>query len=194
MKPSRPLQPLCALLLFSVADPAFAQAPAARNPPAIAPARAADGLVIAGDLGKPRTLRLDELKALPSRTATWALHGKTHTVVGLPLEVVLAQAGYDRGPMSKEMAPRDKRPGFKLAIVASAPDGFQAVFSAAEITSGMGKTEVLCIWEMDGKPLPAEQGPLRLVVLTDGEGSRSIHNLARLDVFDLRKLLAARGG
>lgn len=150
--------------------------------------------MIAGDLPKPRTLRVEELKALASRTATWTLHGKAHTVVGLPLDQVIAQAGYDRGPMSKEMAPRDKRPGFKLAIVASAPDGFQAVFSTAEITAGMGKTEVLCIWEMDGKPLPPDQGPLRLVVLTDGEGSRSIHNLARLDVIDLRKTLAARGG
>lgn len=182
------------MLLFSVAAPALAQAPAGRNTSAAAPARAADGLLIAGDLPRPRTLRVDELKALPSRTATWTQHGKAHTVVGLPLEQVLAQAGYDRGPMSKEMAPRDKRPGFKLAIVASAPDGFQAVFSAAEITSGMGKTEVLCIWEMDGKPLPPEQGPLRLVVPSDGEGSRSIHNLARLDVIDLRKSLAARGG
>jgi hypothetical protein len=58
----------------------------------------------------------------------------------------------------------------------------------------MGRTEVLCVWQIDSKPLPIEQGPLRLVVLTDGEGSRGIHNLLRLDVIDLRKPLAARTG
>jgi hypothetical protein len=37
-----------------------------------------------------------------------------------------------------------------------------------------------------GKPLPADRGPLRLVVLTDKEPSRSVHSVNRLEVLDLR--------
>jgi hypothetical protein len=38
----------------------------------------------------------------------------------------------------------------------------------------------------DGKPLPEDRGPLRLVVLTDKEPSRSIYNLRKLEILDLR--------
>lgn len=155
--------------------------------------RGAEVLVIAGDVARPGPQRVEELRAMPAQTTTWTLHGQKHTVVGVPLEQVLARAGYDKGPMTKEMAPRDKRPGYKLAVVASAPDGFQAVFSAAELTAGMGTTQVLVIWQIDGKPLPPEQGPLRLVVPSDGEPSRGLYRLARLDVVDLRKQVPPLG-
>ena len=73
--------------------------------------------------------------------------------------------------------------------LAAARDGFQAVFSAAELTEGMGKTQVLLIWMLDGKPLPADAGPLRLVVLSDGEPSRSLFQLSRIDVVDMRRIV-----
>ncbi len=76
-------------------------------------------------------------------------------------------------------------------MVITAPDGFQSVFSAAELTEGMGKTQVLVVWMVDGKPLPAEQGRLRLVVPTDAEASRSLHHLQRIDVVDMRRIVAA---
>jgi hypothetical protein len=45
----------------------------------------------------------------------------------------------------------------------------------------MGPTHAVLAWSVDGKP----QEPLRLVVTTDKEPSRSIYKLVRLEVVDL---------
>ena len=151
---------------------------------------ATDAVVdVRGDLAKPGPLKVSELESLGKVTATWTLHGKTHTVVGVPLEKVLRRFGWDPGVMSKTVPPTEKRAGYKRVIVLSAKDGFQSVFSAAELAEGMGKSQVLLVWTVDGKPLPAEQGPLRLVVPSDGEPSRSLYQLARIDVVDMRRVV-----
>lgn len=91
--------------------------------------------------------------------------------------------------MSKTLPPAEKRLGYKRVVVVTAPDGFQSVFSAAELSEGMGKTQVLVVWMVDGRPLPTEQGRLRLVVPTDAERSRSLHTLRRIDVVDMRRIV-----
>ena len=73
-----------------------------------------------------------------------------------------------------------------MVVVASASDGYQAVLSCAEVFESMGPTRAMVVWKVDGKPLPQDRGPLRLVVLTDKEPSRSIFGLRKLDVLDLR--------
>lgn len=60
-----------------------------------------------------------------------------------------------------------------------------AVFSVGELLGTLGATNAVLIWEMDGKPLPAEFAPFRLVVSTDKAGSRSIYQLTKLHVQDL---------
>ena len=149
---------------------------------------------VRGDVPKPGPLRLAELEAMTPATFTWVAHGQSHTAFGVPLATVLRRFGWEPGVMGKTMAPAEKRVGYKRVIVATAPDGFQAVFSAAEIAPGMGKTQAVLAWMVDGKPLPAEQGPLRLVVLTDDEPSRSIYHLQRLDIVDMRRIVPVAAG
>ncbi len=147
-------------------------------------------LQIRGDLPTTGTIRLAELQALGTVNATYTAHGKAHPVTGVPLHKVLGKFGMSPGKMGKDILPTEKRSGYKLVVVATAADGFQAVFSAAEFWEGMGKTQPLIAWAMDGKPLDAALGPLRLVVLTDGEPSRSLHQLLRIDVVDMRKIIS----
>jgi hypothetical protein len=90
--------------------------------------------------------------------------------------------------MSPDTPKSEKRSGWKKIVVASAADGFQAVFSCAEIAEQMGPTRVMVVFSLDGKPLAAGKGPLRLVVLTDKEPSRSLYQLSSLEVVDVRKL------
>lgn len=175
----------CALLLcLCLATPAFAELPAA--PPLIV---RGDGLTAAAG-----GLSLPELTALGPVTVSFEIHGKRHSAVGVPLAKVLARFGVGPGPMSKAMAPSEKRAGYKKVVVASAPDGFQAVFSIAELTPEMGATQVLVAWQMDGQPLGPDTGPLRLVVPTDKEPSRCLHHLQRLDVVDLRRVVPPQKG
>jgi hypothetical protein len=60
------------------------------------------------------------------------------------------------------------------------------VLSCAEVFESMGATRAMVVWKVDGKPLPEDRGPLRLVVLTDKEPSRSIYSLRKLEILDLR--------
>jgi hypothetical protein len=158
----------------------FAFAPATPATPAEAILR------VSGALPKTGSLALGDLAALGPVKTSWGGHGDKHEVYGVPLERVLTHFGFDPGSMAAGVSKQDKRKGWKMVVVASAADGFQAVFSAAELFESMGATRALVIWRVDGKPLPADRGPLRIAVLTDKEPSRSIYSVSKLEVVDPR--------
>jgi hypothetical protein len=136
----------------------------------------------------PTTLSLSvaDLEALGPVTETWTEHGKTRQVYGVRLDKLLAKAGFAPGAMGKDVPKREKRAGWKKVVRASAADGFQAIFSCAELWEGMGPTRALVVWKIDGQPLPQGTGPFRIVVLTDQEPSRSVFAVQKLEVLDLR--------
>lgn len=169
------------LSLALLSSPALAEPTTA--PKADAPAAA--GLRVGGDLPKTGALTVAELKQLGEVQATW--QGKA--ITGVPVEAVLARFGFTPGVMGHDVPKAEKRSGWKMAVVATAADGFQAAFSAAELHALIGPSQVLIVTSREGKPLPDSEGPLRLAVLTDKEPSRSIYQLTRLDVVDLRKLV-----
>jgi DMSO/TMAO reductase YedYZ molybdopterin-dependent catalytic subunit len=143
-------------------------------------------LSVSGALPKAGALTLADLEAMGPVKATWNSRGENHEVFGVPLEKVIKKFGWEMGAMGKDMPARDKRKGWRLVVVASAPDGFQAVLTCAEFFEGMGATRAIVAWKIDGKPLPADRGPLRLVVLTDKEPSRSVHSVNKLEVVDVK--------
>jgi len=152
-----------------------------------AAAQARDAAVeVAGEVAKPGPLTLAALEKMTAETVTWSHHGERHEVTGVPLGKILTAMGFTPGAMSREMAPADKRPGYKKVLLVTARDGFQAVFSCAEVAEQMGATRALLVWKVDGKPLSAEHGPFRLVVTSDQEPSRSVYAVARLEVVDPR--------
>jgi beta-aspartyl-peptidase (threonine type) len=154
------------------------------------PLHAAGGaLQLRGELPRPGALALGELQQVGAVQARFTEHGQAHEVRGVPLDKVLASRGFAPGKMGKSVAPAEKRPGYKLAAIAGAADGFQAVFTLAELSEAMGGTRALVVWEMDGQPLAADRGPLRLVVTTDREPSRSVYQLESIEVVDVRKAL-----
>jgi DMSO/TMAO reductase YedYZ molybdopterin-dependent catalytic subunit len=146
----------------------------------------APGVALTGAVPKPMSFAQKDLQALGTVTESWTEHGTSHQVSGVPLDKVLAAAGFAPGVMGKEVPKREKRAGWKMALRVTATDGFQAVFSCAELWEGMGATRALLVWDVDGKPLGPELGPFRIVVLTDREPSRSVHNVTKLEVLDLR--------
>lgn len=150
------------------------------------PDQAAALIQVSGALPRTGALKLADLEAMSPSTAVWTAHDERHEVYGIPLERVLTRFGFEPGPMGKDVPKREKRRGWRLAVRASAADGFEAVFSCAELFESMGPTRVMIVWKVDGKALAADRGPLRLVVLTDKEPSRSIHGLRSVEVLDLR--------
>jgi DMSO/TMAO reductase YedYZ molybdopterin-dependent catalytic subunit len=144
----------------------------------------APGLEVAGALPRTGKLTLQDLEAMKPEKAAWSNQGKQQEVEGVPVGKILTAFGFAPGPMGKGVPPAEKRPGYKKVVLVTSRDGFQAVFSCAELAEEMGATRALLVWKVDGQPLPPEQGPFRLVVLTDKEPSRSAWAVKKIEVID----------
>ena len=72
-------------------------------------------------------------------------------------------------------------------LIAEAADDYRVAFSLGEVDPGVGSTQVLIADKADGKPLPDNSGPLRLVVSTDKVGAWSVRMLLKIEVVRLRK-------
>ena len=72
-------------------------------------------------------------------------------------------------------------------VLASASDGYQALFAIAELDPAFTAEDILVADTVDGQPLFEYQGPFRLVAPKDLRGARSVRMLQRLDVVRLRK-------
>src|SRR5262249_48421904 len=71
-------------------------------------------------------------------------------------------------------------------VVASASDGYQVVFSLAELDPAFTGSEIIVADTIDGKSLFAYQGPFRIVAPKDTRAARSIRMLERLDVVPVK--------
>lgn len=150
----------------------------------------AETLTISGAVSKEASIDVASLEKLGGEEVEWKHKDKTYRFTGVPLEKVLAEHGVKAGVMSNEIPKPEKLAGLKYVIVGSSPDGYQAVFSFSELSTFQGQpTKAFVVWKLDGKPLPEEMGPFRLVVPTDKEGARSMYHLAALQVVDMRQVV-----
>jgi hypothetical protein len=149
-------------------------------PPAIA---------IVGDLVKNVSLSVKELEALgPGPVVVdWSDKAGPHKVKGVRLDQLLLHVGFTEGPMGPQADPKLKHSGLRAVVVATAADGFVAVFSLGELLETLGPTAALVVWEIDGHPLAPTTGPFRIVVVTDKKPSRSLHQLTSLRVVEFPK-------
>ena len=99
---------------------------------------------------------------------------------GVWLHEVLKKAGVPEGKALR---------GEALAsyVVAEGQDGYQVVFSAAELDPAFLDNEVLLADSSNGKPLSGEQGRFRLIAPKEKRAARSVRMLVRLKVVQLRK-------
>ena len=67
-------------------------------------------------------------------------------------------------------------------VVATAADGYRVLFSLAELDPAFTNSDIIVADTIDGKPLFAYQGPLRIVAPRDTRGARSIRRLEKIDV------------
>ncbi|WP_213955606.1 molybdopterin-dependent oxidoreductase [Variovorax sp. dw_954] len=130
-----------------------------------------------------RTLRLDATELATSEAqqivtfvqtrSTQGVETKS-TVRGVKLSALIERAGL----VAKG------RDGWKtLVIVATATDGYRAVFAWPEVTNTAGGDGVLLLFERDGKPLDEREGRIALMSTADRNlGARYVRNLARIEV------------
>jgi Oxidoreductase molybdopterin binding domain len=175
---------LLAGMVFGQAGQAQTPAPAtaATSPAsAAAPSAAPATLLITGDIPAPITLKAEDLAGMPRQTVTVTEEDGTKvTYEGVSLGEVLIKAG---APLGKQLR------GKNLAsyVSAKAKDGYQVVFTLAELDPQFANESIVVADKRDGKPLFGYQGPLRLVCANDKAGARSVRMLETLEIVRLRK-------
>jgi hypothetical protein len=118
-----------------------------------------------------------ELKDLPRSNVM--LHNShsdaEESYSGVRLSDLLAKIGAPLG---------DDLRGRSLAdyLVATGSDGYTVLLSLAEIDPSFHPGEVIVADTMDGKPLDAHSGPLKLVVTEDKRPARSVRNLVSIEL------------
>jgi len=116
-----------------------------------------------------------------SRTVvTVTAEGRETRYEGVLVVEVLKRAG---APLGRDLS------GNALAtyVVASAADGYQAVFSLPELDPAFTANDIIIADTADGKPLSDNQGPLRIVAPHEKRQARSVRMLQKLEIVRLRK-------
>jgi DMSO/TMAO reductase YedYZ molybdopterin-dependent catalytic subunit len=156
-----------------------AQARQARQTPEGSTAAASEAtLVIGGDVTQPLTITLADLKAMPRTTVTVSEAGKDTIYDGVLVTELLKRAG---APVGRDLSGK----AVATYVRASAKDGYQVVFSLAELDQGFTASDIIVADTIDGKALFDYQGPFRIVAPHDKRGARSIRMLQRIDVVRL---------
>jgi hypothetical protein len=152
--------------------------PAAQVP---APAAPPPTLKIGGDVRTALALSPAELKAMPRTTVEVKDEdGRVVKYEGVLVGELLRRAGATLGTEMRGNA-------VTTYVLASASDGYQVLFSLAELDPAMTGSEIIVADTIDGKPLFGYQGPLRIVSPKDARPARSIRMLQGLDVVRLKK-------
>ena len=137
-------------------------------------------LQVTGAVKQSLTLTPDDLGKMPRASVSTKSNGMETVYEGVWLHEVLKKAGV---PLGGELR------GKALAsyVLAEAQDGYQVVFSLAELDPTFIDNGILLADTANGKPLFGAQGRFRLVASKDKPGARSVRMLTRLEVVQLRK-------
>jgi DMSO/TMAO reductase YedYZ molybdopterin-dependent catalytic subunit len=137
-------------------------------------------LTVGGDVKTRLTLSPRDIRAMPRTTVTVTAEGREETYEGVLVGEILKRAG---APLGRDLS------GAAVAtyVVASAKDGYRAVFSLAELDPEFTPNDIIVADTVDGKPLFDYQGPLRIVAPHDKRGARSVRMLQKIDVVRLPK-------
>jgi DMSO/TMAO reductase YedYZ molybdopterin-dependent catalytic subunit len=136
-------------------------------------------VTVAGNVAQSLSLSVVDLKRYPTHQVDYVSRNTVEEkgtaparhYTGCLLRDVLAAA------KPVESKPRELR---KSYVVATASDGYEVVFSWAELfVSPMGDS-VLVVYERDGAPLPDDEGPIALIVVADMRPVRHVKWLRSL--------------
>jgi len=149
---------------------------------AAAAAQVTTEVKVVGVVAHPLTLSVDDLRQLPVRHVDEVRvvgEGKSREEQTRHHGGVLLRDVLDKAEVV-EAARHDKR---RTVIVATASDGYRAVFSWAELYLTPLGEGVLVLIERDGQPLDDREGRIALISLKDtNTGPRHVRWLQRIEV------------
>jgi DMSO/TMAO reductase YedYZ molybdopterin-dependent catalytic subunit len=147
------------------------------QPAQTAPANGQPAVVkVTGEVLTPLTLTATDLAAMPRTTAIAKdKQGVPHTFSGVALSEIFSKAGVTTGRQLR---------GENLAkyLLVTCADGYQVVFSLAELDSSFTDRVVILADQIEGQPLPAGTGPFRIVVPGEKKPARNCFQVTTLAI------------
>ena len=139
-------------------------------------AQAAATVKVVGEVLTPLTLTAADLAAMPRTTASAKdKQGVSHSFSGVAIAEIFNKAGVTAGKQLR---------GENLAkyLLVTCADGYQVVFSLAELDSSITDRVVILADQIEGKPLPAGTGPFRIVVPGEKKPARNCFQVTTLAI------------
>src|ERR1700722_10756507 len=124
----------------------------------------------------------DELSA-QIKPIKYTSGGKPHTSNCVPLTALLKAAGVS---IDLKMGgdPKTKNAQLREVVIITGRDGYAVDFSLAELLPDIGNRAVWLALDMDGQPLPAADGPVKVIVPDDAKPGRWVRELASISVIN----------
>ncbi|EQB90960.1 molybdopterin-dependent oxidoreductase [Elizabethkingia anophelis] len=138
-------------------------------------------LKVSGDVLHPLEFTLSDLSKLKHKNASLKdKDGNTHIYSGIALQDILLKAGV---PSGKELHGEN----LSKYLLVKCTDGYQVLFSLAELDSSIADKNIIIADSVDGKPLPDAKGPLRIVAEGEKKPARSSYQVAALVIGKINK-------
>jgi DMSO/TMAO reductase YedYZ molybdopterin-dependent catalytic subunit len=136
----------------------------------------AQGVKITGEVTTPLDLKLTDFQQFKQTNVVRKdRDGKDHTYTGVVLAELLQKAG---ATMGKDL----KGENLTKYISVEASDGYQVVFALAELDKDFTDRTIILASMMDDKPLPAGDGPFRIIVQDEKKPARCIKQVTAIKV------------
>lgn len=146
----------------------------------VASAQESPAITVSGAVKQTLALTAAGLAKMPRATVTTKNDGLEVSYEGVWLHEVLKAAGVPAGTELRGKA-------LTTYVLAEAADGYQAIFSLAELDPAFTDNQVLLADKADGKALFGAQGAFRLVAPKDKRGARPVRMLQKLEVVQVKK-------
>lgn len=138
-------------------------------------------LKVDGEVLNPLEFTLSDLSKMPRKEASLKdKDGKVHIYSGVPLQDILLKAGV---PTGKELHGEN----LSKYLLVKCTDGYQVLFSLAELDSSIADKNIIIADVMDGKALPESKGPLRIVAEGEKKPARSSYQVESLMIGHIGK-------
>jgi len=123
---------------------------------------------IGGEVAKPLSISIADLQKMPRINVNRKdRDNKGHQYSGVLLSALLANSGATTG---KEL----RGENLTKYVIVEASDGYQVIFSLAELDAEFSDNKIILADTIDSSPLAPADGPFRIIVQNDKRPARCI--------------------
>ena len=138
-------------------------------------------LKISGEVQQPLELSLSDLSKMPRKEASLQdKEGNIHIYKGVSVLDILSKAGVASG---KELHGEN----LSKYVLVKCTDGYQVLFSLAELDPSIADKNVIVADTIDGNPLLDKKGPLRIIAEGEKKPASSSYQVESLIVGHIGK-------